>query len=85
MAWEIKFEKKAEKELNKLPIQYQKRILAALLVIAANPFIGKKLEGELVGLYSYRVWPYRIIYKIYRKILVVVVIHIGHRQSAYNK
>ena len=85
MTWEIKFEKKAEKELNKLPIQYQKRILAALLVITANPFIGKKLEGELVGLYSYRVWPYRIIYKIYRKILVVVVIHIGHRQSAYNK
>lgn len=85
MAWEIKFEKKAEKELDKLPIQYQKRILAALPIIAVDPFIGKKLEGEVVGLYSYRVWPYRIIYKIYKKFLVIVVIHIGHRQGAYKK
>ncbi|MDP3998307.1 MAG: type II toxin-antitoxin system RelE/ParE family toxin [bacterium] len=84
MAWEIKFKKKAEKELDKLPIQYQKRILATLPIIAADPFIGKKLKGELAGLYAYRVWPHRIIYKIYKKFLVVVVIHIGHRQRAYK-
>lgn len=84
MAWEVRFEKKARKELDKIPIHYQKRILAILPIIAADPFVGKKLDGELTGLYSYRVWPYRIIYKIYKKVLVVVIIRIGHRQGVYK-
>ena len=84
MAWEIKLEKKAERELAKVPPQYQKRILTALPIIATDPFIGKKLEGELSGLYSYRLWPYRIIYKIYKKFLLIVIIHIGHRQGVYK-
>jgi len=83
MEWKLKFEKSAQKELNRIPTQYQRKILTVLPIIAANPFIGKKLDGELLGLYSYRVWPYRIIYKIYKKILVVIIIHIGHRQGVY--
>jgi len=77
MAWEIRIEKKAQKELDKIPVQYQKRIAVALPIIAADPFIGKKLDGRLTGLYSYQIWPYRIIYKIYKKILLIVVIRIG--------
>jgi len=83
MAWVIKFEKKAEKEIDKIPARFKGRILAALPIIAVDPFSGKKLEGELTGLYSYRVWPYRIIYKIYKNILVVIIIRIGHRQGIY--
>jgi len=79
MAWEIRIGKKAQKELDKIPVQYQKRIAVALPIIAADPFIGKKLDGRLTGLYSYQIWPYRIIYKIYKKILLIVVIRIGHR------
>jgi addiction module RelE/StbE family toxin len=84
MAWEIRFEKRTQKELDKIPIKYQKRILAVLPAIADNPFVGKKLNGKLAGLYSYHVWPYRIIYKIYKKALVVVIICIGHRQGVYR-
>ncbi|MBU2579213.1 type II toxin-antitoxin system RelE/ParE family toxin [Patescibacteria group bacterium] len=83
MAWEIRIEKKAQKELNKISTQYQQRIAAALLIIAGNPFVGKKLDGKLTGLYSHKIWPYRIIYKIYKKILLIVVIRIGHRQGIY--
>lgn len=83
MAWEIRLEKRAQKELDKIPPQYQKKILAILPIIAEDPFIGKKLGGELAGLYSYCVWPYRIIYKIYKKILLVVILRIGHRQGVY--
>ncbi len=83
MAWEIKFTGKAEKELAKLPSRHQKRILATLSVIAVDPFAGKKLEGKLVSFYSYRVWPYRIIYKPYKKFLVVIIIRVGHRQGVY--
>jgi mRNA interferase RelE/StbE len=84
MVWEIKIEKKVLKQLDRIPLPYQKKVLAALTVIANNPFLGKKLRGELADLYSYRVWPYRIIYKIYKHLLVVVVIHIGHRQGVYK-
>jgi mRNA interferase RelE/StbE len=83
MGWEIRIEKKAQKELDKIPAQYQKRILAVLPIIAESPFAGKKLDGVLAGLYSYQVWPYRIIYKIYKNILLIVVIRIGHRQGIY--
>lgn len=84
MAWEIRFEKRAQKELDKIPAQYQKRIAVALPIIADDPFIGKRLAGKLAGLYSYQIWPYRIIYKIYKKILLIVVIRIGHRQGVYK-
>ena len=83
MVWEVRLEKKAQKELDKLPTQYRQKILAVLPIIADNPFFGKKLEGELAGLYSYRVWPYRVIYKIYKKVLIVVIVHISHRQGVY--
>jgi len=83
MVWEIKFARKAEKELARLSSRHQKRVLAALPVIAEDPFIGKKLEGKLAGIYSYRVWPYRIIYKPYRKFLIVIIVRIGHRQGIY--
>lgn len=82
--WEIKFKKKAQKELDNIPIEYQKKVLSVLPIIAENPFSGKKLDGELSGFYSYRVWPYRIIYKVYKNILVVIVVHIGHRQGIYK-
>lgn len=49
-----------------------------------DPFIGKKLEGRFEGAYSYRVWPYRIIYRVYKNLLIVVVVHVGHRQGVYK-
>lgn len=84
MAWEIRIEKKAQKELNKIPAEHQKRLIATLITITADPFVGKKMDGKFNGLYTYRVWPYRIIYKIYKEILLIVVIRVGHRQGVYN-
>lgn len=84
MMWEIKLEKKAQKELDKIPFKYQKKILVVLSTIANNPFVGKKLTGKLTGVFSYRAWPYRIIYKVYKNILLIVIIRIGHRQGVYK-
>lgn len=85
MVWEIRLEKRVQKELDKIPLQYQRRILVALSIIAGDPLVGKKLTGKLSDIYSYRVWPYRIIYKVYRNILLVVIIRIGHRQGIYKQ
>jgi len=84
MMWEIRFEEKAQKGIDKIPFQYQRKILAVLPAIAEDPFIGKKLGGEFTGLYSYSVWPYRIIYRIYKKLLLIIIIRVGHRQGVYK-
>jgi len=47
-----------------------------------NPYLGKSLLGILKGYYSLRVWPYRILYTI--KDRTVIVINIDHRQNIYQ-
>lgn len=76
-------ERPAQKQFKKIPHQYQAKILKALEYLAADPFSGKKMKGEYEDQYTLRVWPYRIIYKIDRKQIVVFVLAIGHRQGAY--
>jgi addiction module RelE/StbE family toxin len=84
MVWDLRIAKKAQKDLNSVTPNRRRKILTVLSIISNNPFTGKKLEGDLKGLYSYRAWPYRIIYKAYKKRLLIVVIRIGHRQGAYK-
>lgn len=74
---------KAKKALKKIDPQDKPRILTALVKLRQSPFLGKKLSGEYKDCYSLRVWPYRIIYKIYKKRLLVLVVNIGHRGSVY--
>lgn len=76
---------KAEKSLDKIPDLYQGRIVIVLKKLIINPFIGKKLEGRYKDAYSLRVWPYRIIYSIKKKELIVEVIEIAQRGGAYRK
>jgi len=76
--------KSAQKELNNLAEKDKANVSAALLSLSQNPFIGKKLSGELAGSYSYRVWPFRIIYDIYKKQLMIHVLRIAHRQGVYK-
>jgi len=83
MQFSLRVEPRAQKNINKLPEQYRVRILKILGEIEANPFLGNKLHGKRKDQYSFRVWPYRIIYKIYKNDLLVVVIEFGHRGGVY--
>jgi len=85
MAYQARIKPSAEKELERIPEQYHLRILTTISEIAADPHIGKKLKGKRKGEWSYRVWPYRIIYQIRKRELVILIIHIGHRQGSYKK
>ena len=77
--------KKAQKHLSKLPQRFQIRIRTSIVILATNPLSGKPLEGEYKGLYSLRVWPYRIIYLIRKQQLIIEIIEIAHRQRVYKK
>ncbi len=84
MRYQILLKQKVIKEIEKIPENDKKRIDLTLIELSLNPFIGKKLEGEYKNAYSLRVWPYRIIYEIYKSQLIIDVIKIGHRQGIYK-
>lgn len=83
MLFRVLIKNKVQKELDKLSLREKKRVDECLRDLAEDPFLGKKLHGEHQGEYSLRVWPYRIIYKIYKRELLVLVIEFGHRQGVY--
>jgi len=83
MAYQVIIPAKVQKELNKIPVNYHRKIAAALVVLSNNPYSGKKLKGERKEEWSLTVWPYRIIYRIKKYQLVVLIIKIGHRQGVY--
>ena len=75
---------RAERQYKSLPERDRQKVLGALQGLRENPFQGKKLEGELSGFYSVRVWPYRIIYTVEKKIITVTVVAIGQRKDVYR-
>lgn len=79
MKYRIRLKPKAEKELAKIPQRDRQRILTEIVGLSTNPYVGKKLKDKYKGCYSIHVWPYRIIYQIYKKELLIIVIRIGHR------
>lgn len=82
--YQVLLTKAAQKNLEKVDVRYKKRIYLALIELSANPYIGKRLEGQLHDFYSLRVWPYRIIYQVINKELIVFVVQIKHRQGVYS-
>lgn len=72
----------ALKQLSKIPKPEAKKIIKKLTVLKDFPHAGKLLKGELQGFYSLHAWPYRIIYEITPK--GIVVYSIAHRQAVYK-
>ena len=73
----------AEKQLEKIPSVFKKKIYSILTAVTADPFQGKKMKGRYKGYYRVRAWPYRIIYSVHMRESLVIVIRIAHRQSSY--
>lgn len=84
MSYRVVIPRKVQKDLNRLDEQHRKRITTALLLLSDNPYAGKRLEGKRKEEWSYKIWPYRIIYQIRHSELVILVIRIGHRQGIYK-
>ena len=82
--YKVQFSARSHKALKKIPRKQAGRILKAVQLLQTEPFLGKKLQGEYEGYYSVRVWPYRVVYEIRKKKLIIFVIDIGHRQGIYS-
>jgi len=84
MAFILQIKPKAGKTLDNLPEVYRLRARQVLRDIQSDPFSGKKLHGKHKDEYSVRVWPFRILYKIYKHELLVFVIKFEHRKDVYR-
>lgn len=81
---EVVLSSDAAKQFQHLPQTEQIKIRKKLLVLEKVPYSGKKLTGELTGIYSLRVWPYRVLYEINEGKKRVDILKIAHRQGVYK-
>jgi len=85
LEYRLLFDDKVAKDLKKIDKQWQKNILEAIKTNLVNdPYIGKKLVGDLSSYYSYRINDYRVIYEIIEDEIVLIVIKIKHRKDVYK-
>ena len=86
MAYRIEFTPRAERDFKSLDGSIRGRIKQRIDSLAENPYPSgiKKIEGE-DELYRLRVGEYRILYQVKRKILLVLIVRIGHRREVYRR
>lgn len=82
----VEYEPAAEKQLAKLPKDVARPIADAIDRLAVDPFPAgfKPLQGVDKGAYRIRVRDYRVVYEVYRKRLVVLVVKVGNRRDVYR-
>jgi len=89
LAWLIKIDDEAQKDLAKLDKQIAKRITTFLrerVAVLDDPrSIGEALKGSRLGdFWKYRVGDYRIISSIEDGALRILVVKIGNRREVYR-
>lgn len=73
------------KALTKLPLNWQKRIVAKIREVAANPYAPNHNLTKLQGREGYRlrVGDWRVIYELQDDRLVMLVLEVGPRGGIY--
>lgn len=76
------------KELKTLRLQqrFDKVKKTIYSMLKENPYYGKnikKLKGDFVGLYRYRLGDYRLIYSLDENEQIVFMLHVVQRKDAY--
>lgn len=85
MVYHVKIAPAAKRQIKKLTKAIQKLIVERLEELAVDPRPPGvlKMEGE-EGFYRVRVGDYRIIYEIQDRVLLIVVVKVGHRGDVYR-
>jgi mRNA interferase RelE/StbE len=84
MSYEVNIKKSAQKSLAKISQPYKIRIIESIRNLSDQPRQPgcKKLSAR--DAWRIRVSDYRIIYEIDDKELIILVVHIGHRNEVYK-
>jgi len=83
--YEIEWKQSAKKELRKLSNPARRRILAAVEGLRENPHPpgSRKLVGADHA-YRIRVGSYRVVYTLFKSVLRLEVVRVGHRKDVYR-
>lgn len=84
----VEYTEAVKKQISRLDNSIKKRIFDYMDEVEklGNPRSrGKRLVGNLLGLWRYRVGAYRILCDIEDDVLVILVVDIGHRKEVYDK
>ncbi|MGH7794224.1 MAG: type II toxin-antitoxin system RelE family toxin [Candidatus Binatia bacterium] len=86
MAYRVEFTPRAERDFKSLDGSVRGRIKQRIDSLGENPFPSgiKKIEGE-DELYRLRVGDYRVLYQVKGKVLLVLIVRIGHRREIYRR
>ena len=84
MVYRVKITPFANNAAKKLSSEIKKAAKAALKELANNPFLGKELQAELSGFWSYKFMRYRIVYRVDTQKKIIIVWGIGHRRDIYE-
>ncbi len=82
MSYELKFSKKAEKQLIKLDKTISKQIFKKLKELEKNPLLGKPLHKNLKNQRSIHTGKYRTLYSIEEN--RILIFKIKHRKNVYT-
>jgi len=86
--WRVEFQSAAVRDLRKLGVDGERRVLRYLrerIAGSEDPRrLGHALTGDRKGLWRYRVGDYRIIAAIEDDRFVVLVVTVGHRREVYR-
>lgn len=85
MIYQVTFDSQIKTLIQHFSPSLKHKIKKSFKEIAHNPYVGKALQEELIGLYSYRILRFRIIYMINTKMTHVDVVTIGPRSSVYDE
>lgn len=83
--YRLAFDKRVRKDMQTLPNDVQRRVLAIFDRLQDDPFTGpyKKLKGE--DSYRARVGDYRIVYDVDLEERKVTVLKVAHRKDIYRR
>lgn len=87
MGYTVRFTDTARRDLHKVP----PRVLPAVIEFAFGELahdprrVGKPLRRELIGMYSARRGPYRLLYRIDEDHSLVLIQRVDHRADVYRR
>jgi len=82
--YSITLDANAKRFLKKLDKKEKQNILNKIKKLKDNSNLGRRLSGNLYGLWKLRFDKYRIIYQIIQNKLIIIILDIGHRKKVYN-
>lgn len=84
--YRVELDRRAAKEIAALTVDVQARLLRAIAALARTPRPAGvvKLEGAQ-DLYRIRIGAYRVLYRVWDDVLIILVVRVGHRREVYRR